>query len=180
MSREKSFSTEAIVLKRSNVGESDRVVTLLTKDRGKVACIAKGVRKMTSSKRAFLEPGNHVKCLMISTSSMPLLTQATLIDDCSSIHSTMPKLRQLSQLLEIIDALFVEDQTDEYLFNDILEIRSEIVQEAPTSGRIKQLFETLIENLGYQNPSETKYHTLLEYVSAIADKPMNSWEYLKV
>jgi DNA repair protein RecO len=180
MSRERSFSTEAIVLKRTNVGESDRVVTLLTKDKGRITCVAKGVRKLTSTKRAYLEPGNHIKCLLISTKSMPLLTQANLINGCSSIHFVMPKIRQLTQLLEIIDALFVEDQTDENLFEDVLAIRQLIVNEGPTSGHIKPLLEQLIINLGYQNPNETKYPTLLEYVSAIADKPMNSWEYLKV
>ncbi len=180
MSREKSFSTEAIVLKRTNVGESDRVVTLLTKDRGKLACIAKGVRKMNSSKRAYLEPGNHVKCLLISTHSMPLLTQAILINGCESIHFVMPKIRQLTQLLEILDTLFVEDLSDDNLFQDVLNIRQLIVNEGPTSGNIKPLLEQLLVDLGYQNPNETKYPTLLEYVSAIADKPMKSWEYLKV
>ena len=52
----KSITTEAIVLKRRNSGEVDRLVTLITQDKGKLQCIAKGVRKMTSSKRAFLEP----------------------------------------------------------------------------------------------------------------------------
>jgi DNA repair protein RecO len=180
MSRDRSFSTEAIVLKRTNVGESDRVVTLLTKDKGRLACVAKGVRKLTSSKRAYLEPGNHIKCLLISTHSMPLLTQATIINDCASIHFVMPKIRQLTQLLEIIDTLFVEDQSDEHLFQDVLNIRKLIVDEGPTSGHIKPLLDQLLIDLGYQNPSETKYPTLLEYVSAIADKPMKSWEYLKV
>ncbi len=176
----KSSSVEAIVLKRTSVGETDRVVTLLSREQGKLVCIAKGVRKMTSSKRAYLEPGNHVKCLLISTHSMPLLTQATLVDDCSHIHSQLPKLRQLVQMLEIIDALFVEEQMEEHLFDDILKIRQEIVVAAPTSGKVKQWLEQLIMDMGYQNPQETSYGSLLEYVSALADKPMRSWEYLKV
>jgi recombinational DNA repair protein (RecF pathway) len=140
--------------------------------------VAKGVRKISSSKRAFLEPGNHVRCLLINTNSMPLLTQATLIDDCSEIHSTLPKIRQLVQLLEIIDALFVEDQ-EEGLFDKVLKIRSEIVKPGPTNGKIKQYLDELIVELGYQHPQETTYSSLLEYVSALADRPIRSWEYLK-
>lgn len=176
----KSFSTEAVVLKRTNVGETDRVVTLLTRDNGKLTCVAKGVRSITSSKRAYLEPGNVVKAFFISTSSMPLMTQALLVDDCHEIHDQLPKIRQLLQVLEIIDALFVEDIADGFLFDEILAIRSEIITAAPTSGRIVRRLEKLIEDLGYQPFKETTYTTLAEYVSALADKPMRSWEYLKL
>lgn len=176
----KSFSTQAMVLKRTNVGETDRVVTLLTRDRGKLTCVAKGARSITSSKRAFLEPGNLIKALLISTKGMPLLTQATLLDDCHEIHTQLPKIRQLLQVLEMVDALFVEDMADEFLFDDVLEIRQEIVTEAPTSGRVVQRLEKVIEELGYQPFKETTYTTLAEYVSVLADKPMKSWEYLKV
>jgi|GEM_PF-338438 len=176
----KSFSSEAVVLKRTSVGESDRVVTLLSREKGKIVCIAKGVRKLTSSKRAYLEPGNHVKCLLINTHGMPILTQATLVSDCAQIHSQMPKIRQLVQLLEIVDALFVEEQMEENLFDDVLKIRCEIVGAAPTTGKVKIWLEQLIIDMGYQPPQETTYASLLDYVSVLADKPMRSWEYLKV
>lgn len=174
----KSSSVEAVVLKRSSVGETDRVVTLLTRSSGKLVCIAKGARSITSSKRAYLEPGNHIKVQLITAKGMPILTQATLIDDCHEIHAQLPKIRQLLQVLEMIEALFVEEQGDEFLFDEILKIRAEIVQAGPTSGRVVERLEHLIEELGYQPFSETKYNTLAEYVSVLANKPMKSWEYL--
>lgn len=178
-STHKTSSVEALVIKRSSVGETDRVVTLLTREQGKIVTIAKGVRKITSSKRAYLEPGNHVRCQLVMTKSMPLLTQATLITDCAAIHTTLPKIRQLTQLLEIIDALFVETHEEEHLFDLVLKIRKEIIKPGATSGSVKQYFDELIVELGYQHPRETSYDSLLEYVSALADRPMRSWEYLK-
>lgn len=174
----KSFSTEAVVLKRTNVGETDRVVTLLTRDRGKLVCIAKGARSLTSSKRALLEPGTVIKAFLISTKSLPLMTQAVLLEDCLPIHDQLSKIRQLLQVLEMVDALFVEEQGDTFLFDQIIEIRREIVSAAPTSGHILTQLEQLIEELGYQPFSETNYTTIGEYVAALSDKPMRSWEFL--
>lgn len=176
----KSFSDEAIVLKRTSVGETDRVVTLLAREHGKIVCMAKGARSITSTKRAYLEPGNQIKVLLIKTAGMPILTQATLIHDCHEIHSNLPKIRQLLQVLEMIDALFVEEQTDDFVFDEILKIRQEIVTAPVTSGRVVQRLEKLIEDLGYQPFRETTYTTIAEYVSVLADKPMKSWQYLKI
>jgi DNA repair protein RecO (recombination protein O) len=40
--------TQGIVLTRTNYGEADRIITMLTPDQGKVRVIAKGVRKIKS------------------------------------------------------------------------------------------------------------------------------------
>lgn len=179
-SRVKSFNTEALVIKRSNVGEADRIVTLLTADRGKIAVVAKGVRQLKSSKGALLEPGNHVKCLLITTKSLPILTQATLLTDATIVRTSLPHLRQLLQLLEIIDALFVEDLHEETLFAEVMTLRNRIIRKNISGEDIRDRLSSLIAELGYQELGETQYKTVGEYVSALADKPMRSWEYLKV
>lgn len=49
------FSTEAIILRRTNYGEADRILSLLTPSRGKISAIAKGVRKPKSKLAGGLE-----------------------------------------------------------------------------------------------------------------------------
>jgi len=49
------FRTEAIILRRTNYAEADRVISLLTPDRGKMSAIAKGVRKPKSKLAGGLE-----------------------------------------------------------------------------------------------------------------------------
>lgn len=51
----RTFQTEAIILRRTNYGEADRILNLLTPDRGKVSAIAKGVRKAKSKLAGGLE-----------------------------------------------------------------------------------------------------------------------------
>jgi DNA repair protein RecO (recombination protein O) len=176
----KTFNAVGIVLKRSNVGETDRAVSLLTREYGKIMTIAKGVRKLSSSKRAFLEPGNYVKAHFIQTKSMPLLTQASLIDDCANIRDSLADIRKLTQLLEIIEKLFVEEELEDSLFDSVLNLRKKIITKQASNGYIKQAMGNLIESLGYQHPNLSEHDSILDYVSQLADKPMRSFEYLSV
>jgi DNA repair protein RecO (recombination protein O) len=55
MSTRPSIRTQAIILRRTNYGEADRILSLLTPDYGKVSAIAKGVRKARSKLAGGLE-----------------------------------------------------------------------------------------------------------------------------
>lgn len=173
----KSSNSHALVLKRTSTGEADRVVTLLTREKGRVVVIAKGVRKLTSSRRAFLEPGNLVKIQLIETKSMPILAQATLIDDTAKMRTSLSQIRQLTQLLEIIDKLFVEEELEVHVFSQILKIRQKIVMGSKFD--LKKDLIQLVEWLGYQNLAETQFESILDYVSDLTGKKMRSFDWLK-
>ncbi|MBP7740804.1 DNA repair protein RecO [Candidatus Woesebacteria bacterium] len=178
--RNKSFSIKGIVLKRVNVGETDRIVNLLTQEFGKMSCVAKGVRKIKSSKRAFLEPGNVINAFMIETKSLPIMIQATLIDDCSKMNQTLGSFRQLSQMLEIYEKLFVEQELEEEIFAKALNLRKKISSSMASSNFIKNTLTEIITDLGFQDPKESKYLSISDYISALSDKKMKSYDYLKV
>lgn len=180
MAHSRSYNTHALVIKRSNVGEADRIITLLTADQGKIAVVAKGVRQLKSSKGAYFEPGNLIKCALITTKSLPILTQATLIQDTLSVRTSLAHMRQLLQLLEIIDILFVEEQGEGELFQDVIRLRNAIVSKQGKASVIRDELARILSTLGYQEFTETKYETIGEYVAALADRSLKSWEYLKV
>ena len=56
-----SFGVEAVVLRHSDFGEADRLLTLYTRQLGKTRAIVKGARKITSRKAGHLEPFTRVK-----------------------------------------------------------------------------------------------------------------------
>jgi DNA repair protein RecO (recombination protein O) len=58
------YHDQGVVLRTHKLGEADRIVTLLTKDRGKVRAVAKGVRKTKSRFGGRLEPVSHVRLLV--------------------------------------------------------------------------------------------------------------------
>lgn len=175
-----SFKTEAIVLKRVNVGETDRILTLLSKDQGKLVCVAKGIRKLKSSNRANLEPGNLVEVFMVKTKGLPILSQSKLLKDSTISRRTLASISQLSQILEIFDRLFVEDFIDEETSLLAFDIHQEVLSETKKNQRIRDLLRLLLQNLGYQDPKDTLHANILDYVAEITEKKMKSFEFLKV
>lgn len=70
------YRDEAIVLRTQKLGEADRIVTLLTRRRGRVRAVAKGVRKTTSRLGARVEPFMHVDVQLYEGRSLDIVTQA--------------------------------------------------------------------------------------------------------
>ncbi len=180
MAKRRTRTTKAVILKRYNTGETDRIVTLLTEDEGKVAAVAKGVRKLNSSKRAYLEPGNQVKAYLITTRGLPLLTQAELIDDYPKSKEDLPRIRQLSQVLETFDRLFTMGEEDIHLFPHVIAILQLLNLGNPPYRQIQQRLDEILKQLGYAALEDSGHDSLLEYVSHITERPMRSWEFLEV
>ena len=56
MSRQRLYRTPAVILKRMDLGEADRIVTLFSRDVGKIRAVAKGVRRTTSRSVSNISP----------------------------------------------------------------------------------------------------------------------------
>ena len=181
----RTTNQEVLVLKSKSLGEMDRSVTLVSRERGRFLAVAKGVRRLASAQKSALETGSVAKAMLIEThagASWPLVTQATLIADCQLARGNLVKIRQLMQFLEILDKLLVEEELEEEIWQEILLIRQLIVGVAETdpqrNGLVKQKMGNLVRNLGFQNPEAEKYSSLLDYVADLTGQPMHSWQYL--
>ncbi|SED98992.1 DNA repair protein RecO [Ruania alba] len=71
----KLYRDEAIVLRTHKLGEADRIVTLLTRMRGQVRAVAKGVRRTSSKFGARLEPFAVVDVQLYSGRTLDVVTQ---------------------------------------------------------------------------------------------------------
>lgn len=71
-----SYRAEAIVLRTHKLGEADRIITFLTRERGKVRAVAKGVRRTKSRFGARLEPFSRVDLLLHEGKNLDIITQA--------------------------------------------------------------------------------------------------------
>lgn len=70
------YRDAAIVLRTHNLGEADRIVTLLSRGRGKIRAVAKGVRRTKSKFGARLEPGMVVDLQCYEGRNLDTVTQA--------------------------------------------------------------------------------------------------------
>ena len=69
------YRDEAIVLRTQKLGEADRIITMLTRDHGRIRGVAKGVRRTKSKFGARLEPGSHVDIQLYTGKTFDTVTQ---------------------------------------------------------------------------------------------------------
>jgi DNA repair protein RecO (recombination protein O) len=58
------YRDDAVVLRVHKLGEADRIITLLTRQHGRIRAVGKGVRRTSSKFGARLEPGSHIDVQM--------------------------------------------------------------------------------------------------------------------
>ena len=74
------YRDEAVVLRTQKLGEADRIVTLLTREHGRVRAVARGVRKTSSRIGARLEPFSHVDIQCYEGRNLDNVTQVESIE----------------------------------------------------------------------------------------------------
>lgn len=149
------IKTEAIVLKSANTGEVDRLLTIYSKELGKVRILAKGVKKIESKLRYSIEPFSYVQLILIEGRSFYILKDAVLIDQFLGVKRDLKKLVVAQKIREIIDQAIVGQEKDEDVWDLILRTFKKINQELIELSIVKEFFKNLIVFLGY-DPQEVK------------------------
>lgn len=73
------YRDEAVVLRTQKLGEADRIVTMLTREHGRIRSVAKGVRRTKSKFGARLEPGSHIDVQLYVGKTFDTVTQVEAI-----------------------------------------------------------------------------------------------------
>ena len=121
--RERSFRVEAIVLRHSDWGEADRLITLFTRESGKLRAVAKGVRKLRSRKAGHLEPFTRAKLQLARGRDLPIITQAETINAYMPLKEDLLLVGYASYVVELLDRFTYEEGENRSLYrllNDTL------------------------------------------------------------
>src|SRR5438067_4625682 len=114
------YRDQGVVLRTIRLGESDRIVTLVTSGHGKVRAVAKGVRKTKSRFGSRLEPLSHVSLLLYSGRELDIVTQAESIDHFRTIREDLPRISSAMALLEAVDQVSQERESNPRLYQMLL------------------------------------------------------------
>ncbi len=112
----RSFRTEGIVIRRRDFGEADRILTVMTRDYGKLKIKASGVRKITSRRAAHIELLNHTILHLYKGHTFSILTEAKMLTDFSEIKENFEKVGLAYHLCELVDGLCPENQENRNVF----------------------------------------------------------------
>jgi DNA repair protein RecO (recombination protein O) len=112
MGPQRTYSLEAIILNRIDIGETDRILTLLTPNKGKLRVVAKGVRRPASKKAGHLELFCHSLLHMATGRNLDIITQA-------QSNETFSALRGNAELWHMTCAFYLAELVDRFVEDDI-------------------------------------------------------------
>lgn len=115
----RSITVEALVLRHSDWGEADRILTLFTRQAGKLRAIAKGARKLHSRKAGHLEPFTRVKLLLAKGRDFWIITQADTIDAYPAVREDLLRTGYAAYLCELLDRFTQEEGQSIPLFEEL-------------------------------------------------------------
>ncbi|MGH8901481.1 MAG: DNA repair protein RecO [Egibacteraceae bacterium] len=115
------YREQGIVLRTYKLGETDRIVHLLTQGRGKVRAVAKGVRRPGSKFGGRLEPFSHVDLQLYEGRELDVVTQAELIAPFAAVREDYVRSACGSTMVEAADHLAQPGERSLALFLLLLE-----------------------------------------------------------
>lgn len=110
--------SEAIVLRKVDFSETSRIVTFLTPDRGRMACMVKGARRKGSPMATLLDTYNRLEITYTWKESrqVQLLTEATLLDSYGTLKTNVEHIACAAFLLEVAAMAAFENNPAPELF----------------------------------------------------------------
>jgi len=115
-SKQRSIRVEAIVLQHTDWGEADRLVTLYTRELGKVRTVAKGVRRPRSRKAGHLEPFTRANLQLARGRDLFILTQAEAIEPHVNIKNDLVLLGYAAYIVELLTRFTYEEGENQGLY----------------------------------------------------------------
>ncbi len=105
------FRDEGVVLRTHKLGEADRIITVLTRQHGRVRAVARGVRKTSSRWGSRLEPFTHVDLQFAEGRTLDVVTQAeTRTPFGARLGEDYDRYTAGTAMLETADRLATEDK----------------------------------------------------------------------
>lgn len=140
----RAYKTEGIVIKRINLGEADRILTIFTKRHGKLKVIAKGVRRISSRRGPNIELFNEVSIFIHHGRTFDILTEVELKNSFSKIKKNLDLIGLGFHVCELIDNLCPENEPHPIIYDSLKEVLAEL-----DKGLIHKFELDLLIDLGY-------------------------------
>lgn len=146
------IKTEAIILRRRDLKERDKLLTLLTKSHGKQIVRAIGAKKIDSKLGGHLEPFMRTDVFLVNSKTIDIVAGAQVVDSFSGLRKSLPGLHAGQYLMEVVDKLTPEGQPE---------------------PRVYELLSSGLELLAQQSPINflTVQSTVLQMLACLGFEP---------
>ncbi len=147
---EKTLRVEAVILRHTDYGEADRLLTLFSREQGKLRAIAKGVRKMQSRKAGHLEPFTRSTLMLAKGQDLWIVTQAEALDLYPSIAENLQLVAQAAYVVELLDRFTYEEGQNWQLFKLLADTLQRLSTEADPFIALRFYEMRILDLLGFR------------------------------
>ena len=148
--RTRLYRLRGIVLRRRDLGEADRIITIFTAEQGKRRIVAKGSRRPASKMAGHLEPFCATRLLVARARNLDIISQAETIEHFPDLHLNEAAIATAGYLAELIDGLLPEDQAHEQVY-ELTYAALRLLNEGHNPRLVTHVFEMgLMRQLGYR------------------------------
>lgn len=166
-----SLKTSAFVLKKTSLPNKDAIVTLFTKEKGKLRCFAKGIKKITSRRLPHIQTGNYIQTVIQNHNEKYYLNESVLISAFSKIKEDGQKYRYVYIFLFVIERLLPEEEKEEDVFQLLTRFFVHLSDAKVFSDNdLFSYINSLILILGYEEKSSSAEQLLLLVEGLINEK----------
>lgn len=148
------YRTRGFIIKKADRGEADQLLTIYTRDFGKLEILGKAIRKIKSKLRGGAELFYLSEIEFIQGKTHKTLTDAVLIENFKNIRNELTRLKITYQIADLLDDLVVKEEKDEKiweLLNEVFEKLNDCELRAESCKLIYYyFFWNLVSLLGYQ------------------------------
>lgn len=99
----RTYPVRALVLRRTKLGESDVICTLLSSDGSQIRAVAKGARKPSSSFASRLEVYSVCDLLLVEGKSLDIVKEARLVEANAHLRSDIDLMEAAAPMVELLD-----------------------------------------------------------------------------
>ena len=167
------YREQGVVLRTYKLGEADRIVHVLTPGRGKVRCVAKGVRRTQSRLGGRMEPYSLVDLQLYEGRNLDIVTQASLLTSFNELRTDFDLSVCAAGVVEAADRIAQEDENTNRLFLLVVEALRRLAA-VPTDPRavLDAFLLRLMSTAGYHPVTSACAACGRAYVAATAIEPV--------
>jgi len=150
MPRAKTYQTEAIILKKTKLGEADRILTLYTPELGKIQGVAKGIRRPKAKLAGHLEMLTHSTVSLASGRNLDTITGSQTIDSFLPLKDNLDLSSYALYVTELVDQFTVDEHENRPLFFLLRDTLQRLCQDAECDVTLRFFEMQLLNETGYR------------------------------
>ncbi|WP_026689208.1 DNA repair protein RecO [Alteribacter aurantiacus] len=132
---------EGIIIRTNDYGESNKIITLFTREHGKLALMAKGAKRPKSRFASSAQLFIYGTFIFHQSKGVGTLNQADLTESFREVRSDLMLTAYGAYMVEIVDKLTEDRQRNPFLFELLFQMLTRI-NEGDDSEVLVRMFET--------------------------------------